>query len=294
LSISINTYDNSSSYTTTSSDSSNSVTNKHHPHRHSSDSTANKEQSTSSDSVQFSLEMMEYLAGLQNQTSVSTGNYGSDSGENALTTEQKKSILANLQTKLSSLGSSPSSDLVDNAANNNADNTISTIKDELSTFNASTATDQQVSDLFGEVTQTLESSRPSISNGNASQQAANLGGLPPMMKAMGGVVPPFAWGIGDEQDSQQSGDNTVNTLTTDQKKSILADMQNKLSSLSSSGSNDSSDNVANNAAKILSTIKDELSGFDASTATDQQISDLFGEVTQTIEQSLDGNQSSNL
>lgn len=154
MSISINGY--GSSYNLTQSDSTNTVESHHHSHRHSSRSTASEEQGTSTDTVQFSQQSMEYLIGYQNPNPVSTGNYGPNSSEPELTTDQKKAILADMQNRLSTLSSSSSGIPV----SGNATNPFSTIKDELSGFDSSNATDEQISDLFDEVTQTAEQALP--------------------------------------------------------------------------------------------------------------------------------------
>lgn len=277
MSLSINNYTSNSTYKTTQSDTSSTVTAHHHLHRHSSKIAASGKQETAGDSLQLSQEMMEYLAGYQNTTPVSTETYGSDSGENALTSDQKKLILADLQARLNGI------DAADSGTKTSGTDPLSTVKEELSGFDASSATDQQISDLFDEVAQTLQSSRPPGFGGEPPEppeQAGGASGLPPMMKAMGGVLPPFAWGIDESGDSQSSDDTEV-TLTADQKKSILADIQAKLSKLDSTQSGSTT-----SGSQALSAIKNELSEFDASKATDDQVSDLFDEVAQTIEQYL--------
>jgi len=265
MSVSINNYNNS--YSTTQSDSSSTVTRHHHRHHNAVDQQFSKDKETSMDSVQFSPEWMAYTSGSQYSPS-STSNYGADSGDDALTAEQKKTILAKIQSRISAISSSTNDD--------SASSPLDEVQNEWAGFDASTSTDSQVSDLFDEVMQTLKNSRP-------PQPPASQSGLPPMMKAMGGILPPFAWGIQGAEASDEQQGNTADSpaLTTDQQKSILTDLQTKLDSLSTSLSGPAN---SGSLTATVSAIKDELSHFEASQATDQEVSDLFDQVSHMFEQ----------
>jgi hypothetical protein len=140
---------------TTQYDSSSTVKSHHHAHRHSTSETAPEGQPTAANSAQFSQQMTEYLSGSQNQNPLSTDSYGSDSSDYALTSEQKKSLLTDLQSKLNSQTSTATSE----TESNTADQILAALKNELSGFDASKATDEQISSLFDQVAQSLASSR---------------------------------------------------------------------------------------------------------------------------------------
>ncbi|MEB3103966.1 hypothetical protein [Ferviditalea candida] len=243
----------------------------------------------STDSAQFSLEALAYLSGGQFQDSASAcGNYSDSGSESSLTSDQKKSILENLYSKLSSLSSSQSSSGTDSTSStsstSNTDSStdlISSLKEELSGFDASSATDQQVSDTFDKVMQTLRQAAPPPPppppENDSSQQNNSNEGLPAMLQAMGGIAPPFAWGISSDN-SNSSDSDSANTLTTDQKKTFLAKLEQHLKN----GSSQHAD--GDSIDQTLDTIKEELSGTDFSSATDQQVTDLFNEVTKQLKQ----------
>lgn len=229
MSISINSYWNTAIYKTAQTDSSASV-NQLHTHRHKA-----QQQESGTDSVELSQAAMEYLAGLQNTNAVPTSNYGTESSDDDLTLDQKKVMLENIQKKLSSISSTQSSDTT-TTDTNSADTLLSTLQEALSNFDSSTATDEQVSDVFDQVTEALKNSRPPV------PPHGEDGHKPPMMDGMMPPPPPPMEG------EQQSDETSEGMLTTDQKKEILTSLQSKLTS---------------------------LSGFDPSTATDEQLSDLF-------------------
>lgn len=319
LSFSINRYNMYGS-----TQAANSVTDRQY--RFSTSGSSTKSQEASSDSVQFSQLALQYWSTGQSQTADSTEELGLETGKIELTMEQKKSILANLQSKLNSLDSS--SELTDES-----DATLSALKEELSDFDVSSTTDEQVANLFAEVEQTIQSAGSQL-NGDSLMQGGSTGGLPPMMAAMGGIVPPFAWNFGNEG-VQQTGGSVNGALTTEQTESISSDLQSGLSSLDSHAeltgeaapppppppifgaedansqdsdttqseltteqkkeilselqeqlnSTDSSDELSSLLGETYAALKDQLAGFDASSATDDQVSALFDAVTEKLQQS---------
>ncbi|MNN73459.1 hypothetical protein D3C81_1895780 [compost metagenome] len=107
-----------------------------------------------------------------------------------------------------------------------------------------------------------------------------------MLQAMGGFAPPFAWGLNDTENTDDSdstdfpgisGATSLEAgLTSDDMKSVL---ENLLSSMSLSGTKDSSSASTDNPLAALKTM---LSKNNLSNATDSDLSSLFSNVLKTL------------
>jgi hypothetical protein len=147
------------------------------------------------DFLNISNEGMQGLNGVQATQFLPTGNYGT-----TLTTDQEKTILSKLQSKLNSTDSSSSKFA----------QARSTIKDDLKDFDASTATDDQVDNLFKQVTAALKGTLPS--NGS-SLSAFGLSNL----------------------------NSTGSTVSVDDMKSFLMNLVDKMSSVDSTSTQNTLD-----------------------------------------------------
>lgn len=202
------------------------------------------------DYLKLSNEGMQQYTGDQSTQFLPTGNYSPTGSEPDLTTDQKKAFLTNLQTKLSSTdpASSTTTDKVAAAR--------SAVKADLTNFNASTASDDQVNSLFKQVTDTFASTHPH--RGNHHLHAQNQGN-------------PFSVGTNNV-------DQTSSNLTVNDMKTFLTNLMDNLSS-NSSGNTTSSQNP------LDLSFADQLSGFDTSSATDDQIQSLFSQITEALNNS---------
>ncbi|MDP4087187.1 MAG: hypothetical protein Q8934_21735 [Bacillota bacterium] len=180
-----------------------------------------------------------------------TGNYGPTISEPPLTTDQKKQFLENLQVKVNSADSTSSSNGQERFAA-----VQSTIKNDLSGFDASTATDDQVSKLFDQVTQTMKSARAHH----------------------------------HESNSQNNSNSSNSTLSVDDMKPYISNLIDKLS-FSGVDSTDGTDSTDESTGPLLnpqdSSLGDLLSGFDSANATDDQVQNLFTTVTNLLNNSQD-------
>lgn len=87
------------------------------------------------------------------------------------------------------MSSSASSDT--DELTNSTKNPLASVRDLLADVDISTATDEEVSDLFDKIAQTIQNNRPAPPpEGDPSHPEMDSSGLPPMMQAMGGIMPP--------------------------------------------------------------------------------------------------------
>lgn len=94
---------------------------------------------------------------LATSKSTSSGNYSSSTTDLAsLTTEQKTAYLETMLKRLESTDSSKSSNLPESLQA-----AMNTVSDLLSNFDASNSSEEEVSELFAAVTETLEKAKPS-------------------------------------------------------------------------------------------------------------------------------------
>jgi hypothetical protein len=272
LSLSINRH-----LTTTSYDASNTVKSNENGLNNTGHTTHKK----SNDSLELSTEFMAYAGGVQG--SLPTENYSNeytyDQDTLALTTDQQRSLLTDLQSYLTS---SSSLSKTDELTNSSTKNPLASVSDLLSSLDLSTATDEEVSDVFDKVAETIRSNRPAPPEGDAFQPTADGSGLPPMMMAMGGIMPPFAWNIQASSDQTDNSTESEKGLTLDEKRSLLSDLQSILSSGLGSGSAATEDD---SDTDLLSALKNEWGNVDESNATDKEISALFDKIANVFEKS---------
>ncbi|MFK4472814.1 hypothetical protein ABH897_002538 [Paenibacillus sp. RC73] len=245
--------------------------------------TGNTTHKKSSDSLELSTEFMEYAGGMQ--TSLPTENYSYDykydQDKLTLTTDQQKTLLSELQSYLTS--SSALSE-TDEPTRSNTKNPLASVTELLSNRDISTITDEEVSDLFDKVAETIQNNRPAPPPKDDSfQSEVNSSGLPPMMQAMGGIMPPFAWNIQETSNQEDNSTTSDKELTVDEKRSLLSDLQSILSSSLVSGSTSSEDDQATD---LLSALKNAWGSTDESNATDEEISALFDKIAKVFEQSV--------
>ncbi|WP_226001135.1 hypothetical protein [Paenibacillus sp. BJ-4] len=223
------------------------------------------------------------------QASLPTENYSNVYSSNdynkiqepfTLTTDQQKTLLSDLQSYLTYSGTSSDSDELTSSTKN----PLASITDLLSGFDLSTATDKEVSDLFDKVAETIQNNRPAPpSEGGSFQPEADSSGLPPMMQAMGGIMPPFAWNIQEASNQEDNSTASEQELTVDEKRSLLSDLQSILSSSPVSGSTTSENDQETD---LLSALKNAMGNTDESNATDEEISALFDKIAKVFEQSV--------
>jgi hypothetical protein len=276
LSLSINLYNNNPATRVTQSESNDSASSRQPVRRPPPPVESSTTEKT--DSVELSPELMEYLAGYQSSSPVSTGNYGDELGGNTLTNDQKKQFLIRLEESLDAAGSLQTSE----AEGNTEADPLSIIQSGLSGFDSETATEEQISDLFDEIMEILESPRPPEDGGTPPPPPpsdSDNSGLPPLMKAMGRSMPPPAWSISGTGVSDEAGTgSSQSVLTTDQKKALLSDIQTKLSPILLP----ETDEKPTSTASVLTQLRSELSGFDAGTASEEDVSGLFDKVIDTL------------
>lgn len=219
----------------------------------------------SNDSLELSKEFMEYTGGMQ--VPLPTENYSNDYKYDdqdtiTLTTDQQKTLLSDLQSYL--MSSSASSDTDDHT--NSTKNPLASVRDLLADVDISTATDEEVSDLFDKIAETIQNNRPAPPpEGDPSHPEMDSSGLPPMMQAMGGIMPPFAWNIQKASNQEDNSTTSEKELTVDEKRSLLSDLQSVLSSSLISGSTASD---KDQETDLLSALKDAWGNTDESNATD--------------------------
>ncbi|WP_068503918.1 hypothetical protein [Paenibacillus kribbensis] len=244
--------------------------------------TAHTAHKKSNDSLELSKEFAEYAGGMQ--APLPTENYSNDYNKSqdtfALTTDQQKTLLSDLQSYLTSSSASSETDELTNSTKN----PLASITDLLSGFDLSTATDEEVSNLFDKVAETIQNNRPAPPpEGGPFQPEADSSGLPPMMQAMGGIMPPFAWNIQETSNQEDNSTSSEQELTVDEKRSLLSDLQSILSSSAVSGSTTSENDPETD---LLSALKNAMGNTDESNASDEEISALFDKIAKIFEQSV--------
>lgn len=227
-------------------------------------------QRKAADSLELSKEFAEYAGGVQ--ASLPTENYSRtyNRSEDAfiLTTDQQKSLLSDLQSYLVSSDASAATDDISGSMVN----PLASISDLLSAQDLSAVTDEDISNLFDQVAEIIQSQRPEPSANDSSRSDRN--GTPPMMQAMGGMMPPFAWNIQENSNGENQYNTVNNELTVDEKKSLLSELQSLISS-SGSGIASSDEDEEND---LLAALKNAWGNTDTSTAGDEEISALFDKI----------------
>ncbi|ASR48481.1 hypothetical protein B4V02_18150 [Paenibacillus kribbensis] len=244
--------------------------------------TAHTTHRKSNDSLELSKEFAEYAGGMQ--TPLPTENYSNvyDRSQDTftLTMDQQKTLLSDLQSYLTSSSTTSEADELTNSTKN----PLASITDLLSGVDLSTATDEEVSDLFDKVAETIQNNRPAPPpEGGPFQPEADSSGLPPMMQAMGGIMPPFAWNIQETSNQEDHSTSSEQELTIDEKRSLLSDLQSILSSSAVSGSTTLENDPETD---LLSALKNAMGNTDESNASDEEISALFDKIAKIFEQSV--------
>lgn len=195
MSLPINPYNNTSVYSSRLADSQTAAA------KLAQSGQTEKETSKTVDSLQLSPEYLTYLANNQDQFSTTT-TYDANTSEDTdpLTTDEKKSILTDLQSKLSSLLSS--STVSDEEDSNPLSELLSELEEKLSDFDASTATEEEIAELFDDVAQTVAEARPPRPEG-PPPEGGDANGQPP---ASEGGIPPFVLDLLNEISAGNSGD----------------------------------------------------------------------------------------
>lgn len=184
---------------------------------------------------------------------------GNDSSS-PLSMDDKKNYLTNLQTYLNSANLSSSSSTSDRFMQ-----TLSSMKDSLSSFDPTNATDDQVNNLYQQTVQTVDSARP--------KHHHHKNDLSSIMNSI------------------LASDNSN---SVDDMKSLLSTLSDKLSA-SSTNSTTSTSNATSvsNPSDLKTTLQTILSGTDLSTSSDTQIQDLFSQVLDAIKNSVNQQQGGN-
>ncbi|WP_330706013.1 hypothetical protein [Paenibacillus polymyxa] len=235
----------------------------------------------SNDSLELSAEFMEYAGGMQ--APLPTENYSYDYKYDqdtvALTTDEQKALLSDLQNYLTS--SSALSET--NEINNSTKNPLAAVSDLLSRVDLSTATGEEVSNLFDKIAESIQNNRPAPPGDDSFRPEVDGSGLPPMMQAMGGIMPPFAWNIQATTNQEDNTTTSEKELTVDEKRSLLSDLQNVLSSELLSGSVSAE---TGEQTDLISALKNAWGNTEESNATDEEISALFDKIAKIFEQSV--------
>lgn len=235
----------------------------------------------SNDSLELSAEFMEYAGGMQ--APLPTENYSYDYKYDqdtvALTTDEQKALLSDLQNYLTS--SSALSET--NEINNSTKNPLAAVSDLLSRVDLSTVTDEEVSNLFDKIAESIQNNRPAPPGDDSFRPEVDGSGLPPMMQAMGGIMPPFAWNIQATTNQEDDTTTSEKELTVDEKRSLLSDLQNVLSSELLSGSVSAE---TGEQTDLISALKYAWGNTEESNATDEVISALFDKIAKIFEQSV--------
>ncbi|AEI43617.1 hypothetical protein [Paenibacillus mucilaginosus] len=312
MSISRTTY----STTTVSSDQTQSVEGQPHVHRHqrSADQAA-KPQDRAIDSFELSAEMSAYLAGYADGTPAAASTYTADSEEltseqklqvsmnrmappppwilngallvetddtyTELTVEEQRSLLTEMKSRLNDLSSA----LADESSTEaDAVSPLAGLQAELSGWNLSEATDEEVAAAFDDIMGMLAELRPPRPEVDRPHPPpADPTGIPSMLRGMGGIVPPFAWeqqnGLEHSTPLDSGTESSVDELTVEQKMSILSDLAKLLQKLDSSADRDETVDEEISSAALV----EELQDYDASTADDEEVSAVFNEIAKLLQ-----------
>ncbi|RRJ66258.1 hypothetical protein EHV15_27575 [Paenibacillus oralis] len=162
------------------------------------------------DSLELSPEYLAYLTNLQNQAAADS-TYSAATGQNTdpLTTDEKKSILAELQSKLSSysFGSAASGE----EAADPLGELLSTLQEKLSEFDAESASEEEIDALFDDIAETVAELRPprpeQAPPGNGEER-------PPAPPSEAEGIPPFLWDLLTEYSEGTLKDGSGETSET--------------------------------------------------------------------------------
>lgn len=224
-----------------------------------------KQQTQGSDYLQISQEAA--LAFMQpgqlSNEAAPTDNYSPDD----LTTEQKQAFLSGIQSSLTVTGSDEDED-----EDETTDSALSEVSEELANSDISSLSEEEISELFDEVMEAMKEERKQQSDA----QAPVGGGIPPELQASGGLMPPFMFSEitdDDQTDESETDETAIPQPTTEQKTELLQQLQDGLTA----------DETGTGASdEVLSLIESALADVDLTTATDEEISDLFDQVMSAL------------
>jgi hypothetical protein len=218
-------------------------------------SNASSKQNTYKEIFNDLLNLSNEYAGGQTPQFLPSENFTPTTSKPDPTIDQEKTFLTNLQTKLGSTDSATSNLLEKLAA------TQLNVKNDLTGFNPSTATDGQVDHLFKQLTDTLASADPLLAANSLNSQNTSF--------PLAGVL-----------DNNLNG--TSSSLSVDDMKNLLTNFMDLLTS----NSNDSDDLTSTSSSSTLDTsLLDQLSGLDTSSASDGQIQSIFSTIAQALQNS---------
>ncbi|GKU82180.1 hypothetical protein [Niallia sp. NCCP-28] len=221
-------------------------------------STSNNQQTASSSQPAFG----DYLQLATNNQGNSIGNYDSISTDNtSLTTKQKTAYLETMLKRIQSTDTSDSSNLPEGLQT-----ALSTVNNLLGNFNASSSSEEEISNLFTSVTETLEKSKPS----KAEMQANGMTTSPP---------PPIN---SNAEQSENTAAETNRALSVDQMKEFISNLISTL--------NSDSDSTESISDSLSTNLIDQLSEYDETTATDAEVQALFENLMKLLEESQQNTQ----
>lgn len=216
-------------------------------------SITNSMASTQQTSTNSESAFKDYMQLATSTQSISSGNYSSSTTDLAsLTTEQKIAYLETMLKRLESTDSK-SSNLPESLQA-----AMNTVSDLLSNFDASNSSEEEVSELFAAVTETLEKAKPS----KAEMQANGM--TPP---------PPPLNNTAIQMDDTSS--ETSTGLSVDQMKVLISNLIDTLN-----GEDDSTNVITNTLSPAIT---DQLSNYDETTATDEETQTLFDNLMKLLE-----------
>jgi len=192
----------------------------------------------------------------------SIGNYDSSTRDKtSLTTEQKTTYLETMLKRIQSTDTSDSSNLPESLQT-----ALSTVNDLLSNFDASSSSEEEISNLFASVTETLEKAKPS----KAEMQANGMTPPPP---------PPIN---SNAEQAENTAAETSTALSVDQMKEFISNL------ISTLNSND--DSTKSISDSLSTNLIDQLSEYDETTATDKEVQALFENLMQQLEEAQQSTQ----
>lgn len=171
------------------------------------------------DSLQLSADYTEYTSGEQGITSTDT--YSRPPRLEPLTTDQEKSLLSSIQQAIAEASPSTSITGISSTATEEAIDPLAELQNVLADFDASAASDEEVSELFDQVTELMESLRPQPPMKQAEEEASDFSGIPSELIAMNGMLPPFVMNLNPTFTTE---DNDSSDLSTEDKRSLLSEL----------------------------------------------------------------------
>ncbi|WP_025681546.1 hypothetical protein [Paenibacillus massiliensis] len=171
------------------------------------------------DSLQLSVEYTEHTSGEQAITP--TGTYSRPPRPEPLTTDQEKSLLSSIQQAIAEASTSSSVTGQSSRGTEEEIDPLSELQNILTDFDASVATDEEVSELFDQVMELMESLRPQPPMKQAEEEASDFSGIPSELLAMNGMLPPFVMNLNSAFADQ---DNDSSKLSTEDKRILLSEL----------------------------------------------------------------------